>query len=537
MKRTLYLLSFVLVSATTWAETSINHENRNVFLARVNNINVSMEDGGNGTYENPLIRADFPDPDVIRVGDTFYMISTTMYHFPGATILMSKDLINWQYCAQPLTKLSDKDNHNLTGGANIYSRGMWASALVYHNDMFYILLNGNDAGCFLLTAKDPKGEWNMRKLDHFYYDAGMLFDDNGMVYVVGGNTNISVYELDSNFNYVREKQIVAGKPGLEGSHFYKFGDYYYVYSTYGGYPSGQTIFRSKNVFGPYEERLLVDKRINGHINTVHQGALFTTPSGQWWTIMQEDLGALGRMPNLQPVIWEDGWPIVGNNGVPYKQYEKPDIAGEKTATPLPTDDNFNGELGMQWQWNHNPKPEAWSLSEHKGWLRLHTTNRVEKLTQAPNTLTQRIFAFDDNPSFGTIRIDVSHLNDGCVAGICIFQDPQALIGVTKDNGKYYIVWQQDSLHPVRNFTPAMERTRIKTKGIVYLRASIDYKTSKTQFYYSLDNKEYIPFGQQTSMFFNLSVFVGARFGLFCYTKDKEGYADFDWFTTDVEYKE
>ncbi|MBO4593776.1 MAG: glycoside hydrolase 43 family protein, partial [Bacteroidaceae bacterium] len=258
---------------------------------------------------NPLIFADFPDPDVIRVGNTYYMVSTTMHHFPGATILKSNDLINWEYCSQPLTQLSNADNYNLINGHNAYARGMWACSMKYHNGMFYLLINGNDTGGWLLTANDPEGEWHMRHLSRIYYDPGMLFD-NGKVYVACGIGNIQMCELDEDFNYIREQRVVSDKQGLEGCHLYKIGEYYYIYATYGGWPSGQTVFRSKNIFGPYEEKLLVDKTIDGRPNTIHQGALFNTPTGEWWTIMQQDLGCLGRMPNLQPVTWHDGWPMV-----------------------------------------------------------------------------------------------------------------------------------------------------------------------------------------------------------------------------------
>ena len=185
---------------------------------------------------------------------------------------------------------------------------------------------------------------------------------------------------------------------LEGCHLYKIGDYYYIYGTYGGWPSGQTVLRSKNIFGPYEEKMLVEKVINGRPNTVHQGALIETPKGEWWTILQQDLGALGRMPNLQPVRWVNGWPVVGDGGVPYVSYVKPNVGQSFPKTTLPTNDSFrSGSPGMQWQWNHNPHKGGWSLTERPGWLRLRPSGSADRLTQAGNMLTQRIFAFHDRP--------------------------------------------------------------------------------------------------------------------------------------------
>ena len=504
--------------------------------------NLSMSDLGNGRYKNPVIYADFPDPDVIRVDDTYYMVSTTMHHFPGATIVKSKDLVNWEYCAQPLAELSTADRYSLLNNQNAYAAGMWACSMKYHNGKFHILINGNDAGGWLLTATDPEGKWEQRKLARSYYDPGMLFD-NGKVYVACGIGNIQICELDEDFNYIREQNVIKDKDGLEGCHFYKIGDYYYIYATYGGWPSGQAVFRSKNVFGPYEEKMLVEKTIDGKPNTVHQGALFDTPSGQWWTIMQEDLGAFGRMPNLQPVQWKDEWPIVGNNGKPFASYSKPDTGVEALAKALPTNDNFRSyPLGQQWQWNHNADDGAWSLFERPGWLRLKTSGTASKLPQARNMLTQRIFAFhgkESTASKGTVRLDVSQLQEGDRAGICILQDPYAMLAVEVKDGKRRLVWQQDIVRDAGSFTPAERTQAVQIDSVVYLRATITKSTDKPQFYYSLDNKTYTKIGSETKMSFNLTVFVGARFGLFCYATQEgsEGYADFDWFSTEDSFNE
>jgi beta-xylosidase len=501
--------------------------------------NISLSDQGNGKYKNPVIFADFPDPDVIRVGDTYYMVTTTMHHFPGATIVKSKDLVNWEYCAKPLEQLSSSDRYSLLNGENAYAAGMWACSMKYHDGKFYILINGNDAGGWLLTATDPEGKWEKKKLSRIYYDPGMLFD-NGKVYVACGIGNIQMCELDEDFNYIQEKNVISNKDGLEGCHLYKIGDYYYIYATYGGWPSGQAVFRSKDIFGPYEEKMLVEKVIDGKANTVHQGALFDTPGGQWWTILQEDLGALGRMPNLQPVRWVSDWPVVGNNGKPWSLYVKPKTGEALPRVPLPTNDNFRSyPIGQQWEWNHNPDDGAWTLFERPGWLRLKTSGTAQRLTQARNMLTQRIFGFIGKTSLGTVRLDASGMQEGDRAGICIFQDPYALIAVQVKDGKKQLVWRQDTLRTNSSFTPSEQVKEVAIDSVVYLRATISYATSKTQFYYSLDNKTYTALGGETELGFNLTVFVGARFGLFCYATQPEsqGYADFDWFSTENDYDE
>ena len=499
---------------------------------------IPVADNGNGTYTNPVVRADIPDPDVIRVGDTYYMVSTTMVHFPGATILKSKDMVNWEYCANPLEKLLDDDRYNLRKGQNFYSKGMWACSMKYHDGKFYILINGNDSRAWLLTATDPEGKWTVKRLAHNYYDPGMLFD-NGKVYIVCGINHLTMVELDENFNELRSKVVVVrDDAGLEGCHLYKHGDYYYIYATYGGWPSGQVAFRSTDPFGTYEEKMLVEKTINGQVNTIHQGALIEDTEGKWWTIMQQDLGALGRFPNLQPVTWVDGWPIVGNNGVPYQTYTKPVGTNEYPRQMTTTDVFRNFPLDMQWEWNHLPQANGYSLFERAGWLRLKATSTTNLLSQAQNTLTQRIYMRSDKPSIGTVRLDVTKLADGDRAGICIFQDPYAQIGVEKKNGEYKIYWRQDALDGAAASTKEQYASATVT-DIVYLRASFNYNTSKTKFYYSLDNKTWTAFGGETSMGFNLSVFVGARFGLFCYATSAlgGGSADFDWFSTEEDFDE
>lgn len=499
---------------------------------------IPVADNGNGTYTNPVVRADIPDPDVIRVGDTYYMVSTTMVHFPGATILKSKDMVNWEYCANPLEKLLDDDRYNLRNGQNFYSKGMWACSMKYHDGKFYILINGNDSKAWLLTATDPEGKWTVKRLAHNYYDPGMLFD-NGKVYIVCGINHLTMVELDENFNEIRSKVVVVrDDAGLEGCHLYKHGDYYYIYATYGGWPSGQVAFRSTDPFGTYEEKMLVEKTINGQVNTIHQGALIEDTTGKWWTIMQQDLGALGRFPNLQPVTWVDGWPIVGNNGVPYQTYTKPAGTNEYPRQMTTTDVFRHFPLDMQWEWNHLPQANGYSLFERAGWLRLKATSTTNLLSQAQNTLTQRIYMRSDKPSIGTVRLDVTKLADGDRAGICIFQDPYAQIGVEKKNGEYKIYWRQDALDGAAASTKEQYASATVT-DIVYLRASFNYNTSKTKFYYSLDNKTWSALGGETSMGFNLSVFVGARFGLFCYATSAlgGGSADFDWFSTEEDFDE
>ncbi|MBQ7495159.1 MAG: family 43 glycosylhydrolase [Bacteroidaceae bacterium] len=508
-----------------------------------------ISDLGDGKYQNPVVRADFPDPDVIRVDNTYYMVSTTMSLFPGATLLKSKDMVNWEYCAQPLQQLTTSDEaYQLKNSKDAYACGMWAPSMKYYNGKFYILINekrpidGWNLNGWLLTAANPEGTWTAKKLSRSYYDPGMLFDDDGKIYVAQGIGNISVCEVDANFNCKKEVTVLTGKDGLEGCHFYKKGNYYYIYATYGGWPSGQAVFRSESPFGPYEEKMLVEKWIDGKANTIHQGALIDDVKGKWWTIMQQDLGCLGRFPNLQPVKWVDNWPVVGDNGIPYESYTKPATSETYPLIKrLPTTDNFRSyPLGMQWEWNHTPDNTAWSLFERQGWLRIKTNEVVGCLPQARNMLTQRIFMNPDKATTGTVRLDVSRLQEGDRAGICIFQDPYAAIAVEMKNGQPQLVWWQDKVKDAGSNFTATEKTQAVnlTDNIVYLRAAIKYGDNKAMFYYSTDNKTWKRLGGETSQSFNLSIFFGSRFGLFCYsTKTSGAIADFDWFSTEAAFDE
>ena len=496
----------------------------------------SSADNGDGTYTNPLIFADFPDPDVIRVGDVYYMVSTTMHVFPGATILKSYDLVNWEYCSNPLDKIESTPCYNMDGncdresGLFRYGHGQWATSLKYNNGTYYLLFTTLEEGSYLLTASNPEGPWQKKKLSGSFYDPGLFFEDDGKTYVVYGINSLKIAELDADFDVVAgsEQEVYSWtvKEGLEGSHLYKINGYYYIYGTYGGWPAYQVALRSTSIYGPYEEKLLLDD------DNIHQGALIETQTGEWWTILFYDKGAFGRLPNLQPVNWVDNWPVIGVAGRGVTTYTKPNVGREYPQTFLPTTDNFrNYKLGMQWGWNHNVDDSKWSLTDHPGYLRLETVSVVDDLKYAKNTLTQRIFGYhnDQEHSYGTIKMNIENMQDGDIAGLAVFQDPYAYIGVMMENGKKW-------LYQMNNTVATKGRELAGTD--VYLRAIANYANSKASFYYSLDNETYLKFGTDLDMKFDLSVFTGNKFCLFNFaTLQTGGYVDFDWFTTEPVFKE
>jgi len=501
-----------------------------------------QSDNGDGSFTNPVIAADFPDPDVIRVDSTYYMVNTTMFIFPGVPILKSYDLVNWQYCCNVVQRFDFHPSYNLEGGHR-YGHGQWATSLKYNKGKFYLLFITLDEGGFLYTADGPEGPWQVKKLPRGFYDPGLFFDDDGRIYVAHGYSKIYMTELDENFAAKgKDSLIYTGdiRRGLEGTHVYKINDYYYLYSTYGGLDGFQAALRSKSIYGPYEQKIVIRDTTHGVNFGIHQGALIQTQTGEWWTMLFVDNGPFGRFPSLQPVTWENGWPMVGVNGKAVVTYKKPNVGRVYPMTTLPTSDEFDRpDLGMQWGWNHNSDQAKWSLTERPGFLRLRTAKVVDSLPKARNTLTQRMVAYyaDTLASIATTKMEFGHMNEGDVAGLAVFQDPYAFVGTKKSNGMWYIV--------MVNNGKTIDSTRVDGTTI-YLRASAIHGSGAAPLYggaaapgsgtasfsYSLDGRTFAPIGNTLRMRFNLRIFTGNKFCLFNYaTNALGGYVDFDWFKT------
>jgi beta-xylosidase len=503
-----------------------------------------QSDNGDGTYTNPVIAADFPDPDVILVDDTYYMVTTTMFVFPGVAILKSYDLVNWEYCSNAVPRFDFHKCYDLNG-CNRYGHGQWATSLKYNNGKYYLLFITLDEGGFLCTALKPEGPWQIRKLPKGFYDPGLFFDDSGSIYVAHGYSEISMTELDENFAPISKDSLVYKgdiRKGLEGTHVYKINGYYYLYCTYGGLDGIQVALRSKNIYGPYEQKVVISEKTQGPNFGIHQGALIKTQTGEWWTMLFVDSGPFGRFPSLQPVTWEDGWPMVGVDGKAVVTHKKPNVGKTYPIKVLPTSDEFDGKkLGMQWGWNHNPDSTKWSLTEKPGFLRLKTVNITDSLPKARNTLTQRMFAYysDTLASIASIKMDIDNMKDGNVAGFAIFQDPYAYIGIKKVNGQNYIIMVNnsktiDSL-AVEGSTIYLRASAIYGSGAAhYFDGKAAPGTGTASFSYSLDNQSFVKIGNELNMRFNLKIFTGNKFCLFNYaTKTTGGYVDFDWFRTDA----
>ncbi len=481
-------------------------------------------DNGDGTFTNPVIWGDFPDPEVIRVGDTYYLMSTSMHYFPGVTLMESKDLVNWTIVSNVVEEFKEHPYYDLDGG-NRYAKGQWATSVRYFNDMFHVLFTTLTEGSYIYTSVDARGPWTKHKVDVFLYDPGLFVDNDGRVYVVSGNTDIFLTELDpvTLQSKGQQKQIYRGhRQGLEGNRCYKIGDYYYIYCTYGGTQGNQVCLRSKSLTGPFEERVMMNYTANYAPMVLHQGSLVNLPDGSYWSMIFQDHLGLGRVPYLVPVNWIDNWPTLGNTMDGNMTLKKPIESIE--IIHFPTTDEFNSsKLALQWQFNHNPDKSKYSLTEKLGVLRLYTATLTDSLLNARNTVCQRILG---PHSEGIAKIDISKMKVGDKAGLVILQDPFATLTIskTKEGNELQMTVNEEV------------KSSVSIKGsTVYLRAKVNGMSNKVNFFYSLDDIKYLPLGEEFTMQFRLSIFCGNRYGLFNYATQKlGGYIDIDWFRVTQE---
>lgn len=490
------------------------------------------------TVKNPIIWADVPDPSVIRVGDTYYMSSTTMHMSPGVPIMKSPDLVNWETVSYVYDTLGSKPEQRLEDGKNEYGVGSWASSLRYHNGIYYVVFSSQTEGkTFIFQTKDmEQGPWQKHTIP-FVHDMSLLFDDDGRVYLVYGGGDIRVLELTKDATAVKpdglngviipDSSAIAGPNiGLpaEGAHIHKINGKYYIFLI--TWPKGgmrtQLCYRADAITGPWEGRVVLADR------GIAQGGLVDTPSGEWYALLFGDRGAVGRIPYLVPVSWEDDWPILGYEGkVPedlgicINQKFKIVVSDEFAK---PNVQNAPHHLGLTWQWNHNPDNEFWSLSERPGYLRLRTGTVCKGLLTAKNTLTQRTFGPE---CAGMVAIDTAHMRDGDYAGLALLQENYGFVGVKMCGSKRYIVMADGNS---KSYTEVETKTATQTQ--LYFKAECDFRgqTDLAHFFYSLDGEQWVSIGGALQTVYTLPHFMGYRFALFNFaTKAAGGYVDFDYF--------
>lgn len=503
------------------------------------------------SFCNPVVWADVPDPDVIRVGEYFYMVSTTMHLMPGCPVMRSEDLVNWETIGYVFDRLEDNGRYSLEGGT-VYGKGQWATSIRYRDGRFYVLFSPNDEPfkSYIYTAEDPSGKWTLLCRSEHFHDSSLLLDDDGKAYVFSGGGDIRLTELRPDLTGVLpggiDKVVIhpdSDETGLhEGSRVIKHNGKYYAFviSWPSGKPRRQLCYRSDRIEGPYEKCVVLESEFGG-FPYVGQGCIVDDSDGNWWGIIFQDRGGVGRVLTLNPCTWKDGWPMLGDESgsVPFSVKKK--IRLNESACISTSDEFESGRMSNLWQWNHNPDPSGWSLSEKPGELRLTNRKVVTNLFEARNIVSQRM----EGPcGDASVKMNVAGMKSGDIAGFAAFNGDTGLVSVEAGEGKKWIVARTTSVvsfeganHEISGVNDE-EIERIGFEGDdVYFRITTDFSPGKdiAEFYYSLDGKEWKSIGRPFRMTFDYRrFFMGTRFALFNYaTKTTGGSVGFDWFRVDT----
>lgn len=507
------------------------------------------------TIANPFIWADVPDDDIIRVGNTYYMVSTTMFFTPGAPIMKSTDLVSWEICNYVYDTYANGDVQNLANGKHDYAHGQWATSLRYHDGYYYVFFGSYGSGkSYIYKTRDiENGEWTRSEINGMYHDASLLFDDDGRNYLIyGGGGEIKIKELNAEMTGFKsggaDKALFkTGLDGLagEGAHVQKIGDYYYVFVI--AWPSGsgriELCYRSKELLGNYEGKTVLNSGLGTYGAGVAQGGIVDTPDGKWYGLLFQDHGSVGRIPVLVPVTWQDNWPMMGVNGKAPVTFE---IEGGYKGTFLAKDDNFtydSNRLKLEWQWNHNPDNTAWSVTEREGYLRLTNKHTAKSIIHARNTLTMRT----EGPACSSvIKLDTKGMKPGDHAGLSAFQFKYGNVGVrVEDSGAKKIYMAENggysgSANIMDSYDKIIEQTDLRG-DVIYLKAEFKFNNvdanfnvsnniDKVNFFYSYDGSRWTKIGSELSMTYDLKMFTGYRSAIYSYgTKNTGGYADIDFF--------
>lgn len=515
-----------------------------------NNVSkVWVADNGNGTYRNPIIHADYSDPDAIRVGDDYYLVASSFDAVPGLPILHSKDLVNWAIIGHALKRQPPYDHFAKTQHGN----GVWAPAIRYHNNEFYIYYPDPDFGIYVVKAKNIAGPWSepvLVEAGKGLIDPCPLWDDDGKVYLVhayaGSRAGIKSLIVIKQMNAAGTQTTDAGvlvfdgheqDPTLEGPKIYKRNGYYYILAPAGGVSTGwQLALRSKNIYGPYERRVVMDQG-KTPINGPHQGAWVTTQTGEDWFLHFQDKAAYGRVLHLQPMKWVNDWPVIGidkdndGKGEPVLTYKKPHVgATYSPATPQESDEFNSTQLGLQWQWQANPKA-TWSfLNPSAGSLRLYTDkipDSARNLWGVPNVLLQK-FPAEAFTATVKLKFTPNPKLENEKAGLVVMGMSYGSIALKSKAGKLYVTYASCSNASKGNAEEEKELLQLQQPGI-YFRVTIT-AGAKYHFSYSLDGQTYTDAGDTLQA--EPGQWIGAKLGLFC-TRTTQindaGYADIDWF--------
>lgn len=536
----LYSILFTLLSTTLLVAQSSKPYVSEVWVA----------DNGDGTFNNPILYSDYSDPDVVRVGDDYYMTASSFNAAPGLPILHSKDMVNWKLINHALPLQVPIENFNIPQHGN----GVWAPSIRYHNNEVYIYWGDPDFGVYMVKTKDPKGKWDEPVLvmeGKGLIDTCPLWDDNGDAYLVhayaGSRAGVKSLLSVNKMNAEGTKVIDAGihvydghdiDDTIEGSKFYKRNGYYYIFAPAGGVATGwQVVLRSKNIYGPYERKNVLEQG-STKINGPHQGAWVDTPNGESWFYHFQDVDAYGRIVHLQPMSWKNDWPVMGQDfdkngiGEPVKSFKKPNV-GKTYPIEAPAEtDNFDGfNIGLQWQWNANPNVVWYAKLPGNDYLRLFSIKSVadtENLWMVPNLLLQKFPA----PNFSAstkIKLIPEEAKSGKTAGLIIMGMDYATLSISHDEKGYFLKQTQaikaiDGAKEVIN-----EETRLKNNA-AYFKVEISAPDAMCQFSFSENGKNYKKIGKPFKA--QPGKWIGAKVGLFSVSTQEAkrgGYADVAYF--------
>jgi beta-xylosidase len=492
---------------------------------------------------NPIIRMDYPDPDVIRVGEYYYMISTTMYFMPGGEILRSKDLLTWEHATFVYDTLDHTPKQTLEGEENAYGKGMWAASLRYHNERYYVCFVANDTGkTYLYTASDIAGPWEKSTIEGFFHDASLLFDQE-RVFIVYGNRSIYLTELDQELRAplpggLHRLLLCDDKNpslGYEGSHLYKIENKYYlllIHSLPDRWRRVQACFVADSLEGEFLGGDVFNEDFGYRGSGVAQGGIVDTPEGDWYSILFQDRGAVGRLPVLVPVRFEGERLIYDANG------KLPTVKKDDSMIPLVSSDDFKrpnqsisqdpqryGCFGLRsvWQFNHEPDLSFVHHDKTVGIFSIQTGKICKDLTQARNTLTQRMM---EPGCAGEVWVDASKLRVGDFAGLCALQGMYGMVAVTRKEDGFYLVMRSKVVENEQAIEKEWESVKIDQPE-AHLKVEIKFQNEKDDqkdeatFYYE-EAGVWKQIGGKHALFFRLDHFTGCRFGLFAYATQEIG---------------
>lgn len=491
-----------------------------------------------------VIFSDIPDLDIIRVKDVYYMTSTTMHMNPGVPIMKSKDLINWEIVNYVYDVLEYGDKQELKNGKNEYGKGSWASSIKYDGEYYYVEFSSHSAGesgkTYIYQTSDiENGPWIKSEFDGVYRDAAFFIDDDERTYLIYGGGDIYIREIEhctsdknSGFRIKKDglnKKIISNANGAdkewkgeglvaEGTHVQKINNKYYIFNIMWPKDSIRTeiVHRADTIDGTYESRVLLKESTT---DGIAQGGLIDSVDGSWYAFLFEDYGAVGRIPFVMPIKWENDWPVIEGNSKDMKF-----VSSDSYKGFICSDDFNEDSLSKVWQWNHNPDNENWSLSDRKGYLRLRNGVISSSIHDAKNILTQRTYGPQCS---GSIELDVSNMKDGDYAGLAAFQNHYGFAGVKIHNNEKYVVMAKGTDGTVEE----VERIKINSDRVYFkIEFNFNKQIDQADFYYSIDGVGWNEIGETIKMKYDLAHFMGYRFALFNYaTKCIGGYADFDCF--------